>query len=162
MASVDTSELVERIWARDATVWTGRDESRWLGWLDEPSRQPREQMQEGIAALLELDFADCVLLGMGGSSLAPEVIRRTAGAERFHVLDTTHPAAIRGLEERIDPAKTLFVASSKSGTTLETRCHVDYFWRRGRKFAAITDPDSELEAFAREHEFAAVVWGEPT
>jgi hypothetical protein len=87
---------------------------------------------------------------------------RCCGAASFHVLDTTHPAAIRALESRIDPDDTLFIAASKSGTTLETRCHVDYFWRKGRKFAAITDPDSELEAFAREHEFAAVVWGEPT
>ena len=162
MASVDTAELVERIWARDATVWTGRDEARWLGWLDEPTRQPREQMLEALATLLELDVADCVLLGMGGSSLAPEVMRRAAGAEHFHILDTTHPAAIRALEERIDVDKTLFVASSKSGTTLETRCHIDYFWRPGRMFAAITDPGSELEALARERDFVAVVWGEPT
>jgi transaldolase/glucose-6-phosphate isomerase len=90
------------------------------------------------------------------------VMRRVAGAEDFHVLDSTHPAAIRALEERIDPDKTLFLAASKSGTTLETRCHVDYFWRRGRMFAAITDPGSELEAVARERDFAAVVWGEPT
>jgi hypothetical protein len=99
---------------------------------------------------------------MGGSSLAPEVMRRAAGAGRFHVLDTTHPAAIRALEERIDIERTLFVASSKSGTTLETRCHIDYFWRPGRMFAAITDPGSELERLARERDFAAVVWGEPT
>jgi hypothetical protein len=159
---IDTDELVERIWARDATVWTGRDEAHWLGWLDEPSRYPREQMAEALEALRKLDFSACVLLGMGGSSLAPEVLRRGSGAGSFHVLDTTHPAAIRALEERIDPDQTLFIAASKSGTTLETRCHVDYFWRRGRMFAAITDPDSELETFARERGFAAVVWGEPT
>jgi transaldolase/glucose-6-phosphate isomerase len=159
---IDTDELVERIWARDATVWTGRDEAHWLGWLDEPSRYPREQMAEALEVLRKLDFSACVLLGMGGSSLAPEVLRRASGAASLHVLDTTHPAAIRALEEQIDPSQTLFIAASKSGTTLETRCHVDYFWRRGRMFAAITDPDSELETYARERGFAAVVWGEPT
>jgi transaldolase / glucose-6-phosphate isomerase len=159
---IDTDELVERIWARDATVWTGRDEAHWLGWLDEPSRYPREQMAEALEVLRKLDFSACVLLGMGGSSLAPEVLRRASGTASLHVLDTTHPAAIRALEEQIDPSQTLFIAASKSGTTLETRCHVDYFWRRGRMFAAITDPDSELETYARERGFAAVVWGEPT
>jgi transaldolase / glucose-6-phosphate isomerase len=162
LVRIDTDELVERIWARDPTLWTGRDEAQWLGWLDEPSRQPREQMLDALALLSELEFTSCVLLGMGGSSLAAEVMRRVTGAEHFQVLDSTHPAAIRALEERIDPEKTLFVAASKSGTTLETRCHVDYFWRPGRMFAAITDPDSELEAVARERDFAAVVWGEPT
>jgi glucose-6-phosphate isomerase len=159
---IDTDELVERIWSRDATLWTGRDEAQWLGWLDEPSRYPREQMAEELEKLRALDFSTCVLLGMGGSSLAPEVLRRTSGSTSFHVLDTTHPAAIRALEDRIDLDETLFIAASKSGTTLETRCHVDYFWRKGRKLVAITDPDSELETFARERGFAAVVWGEPT
>jgi len=162
VAPVDTADLVERLWARDATVWTGRDEAQWLGWLDEPLREPREQMVEALAALRELEVTSCVLLGMGGSSLAPEVMRRVAGTEEFHVLDTTHPAAIRSLEEKIDPDTTLFLVSSKSGTTLETRCQLDYFWRAGRMFAAITDPGSELEELARKREFAAVVWGEPS
>jgi transaldolase/glucose-6-phosphate isomerase len=159
---IDTDELVERIWARDATLWTGHDEAHWLGWLDEPSRHPREQMVEQLEVLRGLDFSACVLLGMGGSSLAPEVLRRATASGSFHVLDTTHPAAVRSLGDRIDPDDTLFIAASKSGTTLETRCHVDYFWKKGRRFAAITDPGSELEEFARAHDFAAVVWGEPT
>ena len=159
---VEPAELVERIWARDPSVWTGADENRWLGWLDEPSRFPRDQMETGLEALRELDVSSCVLLGMGGSSLAPEVMRRAVGADGFHVLDSTHPAAIRSLESRIDPDETLFVVSSKSGTTLETRCHLDYFWRKGRRFAAVTDPGSELEELGRERKFAAVIWGEPT
>jgi hypothetical protein len=162
VAPVNTADLVERLWARDATLWTGRDEAQWLGWLDEPLREPRDQMVEALAALRELEFTSCVLLGMGGSSLAPEVMRRVAGAQDFHVLDTTHPAAISALEERLDLETTLFLVSSKSGTTLETRCQLDYFWRAGRMFAAITDPGSELEELARERAFAAVVWGEPT
>jgi transaldolase/glucose-6-phosphate isomerase len=162
MPPVEAVELVERIWARDASLWTGQDEARWLGWLDEPARYPRDQMQDELATLRELHVSSCVLLGMGGSSLAPEVMRRAVGTDSFHVLDSTHPAAVRALEERIDPDDTLFIVSSKSGTTLETRCHLDYFWRKGRAFAAITDPGSELEALGRERGFAAVVWGEPT
>jgi len=162
VSPAEAAELVERIWARDASVWTGRDEARWLGWLDEPSRYPRDQMQEELARLRELDVSSCVLLGMGGSSLAPEVMRRSLGTDSFHVLDSTHPAAVRALEKRVDPDDTLFVVSSKSGTTLETRCHLDYFWRKGRSFAAVTDPGSELEALGRERGFSAVIWGEPT
>ncbi|HXV58667.1 MAG TPA: hypothetical protein VD704_12440 [Gaiellaceae bacterium] len=162
MARVEPAELVERLWARDPSLWTGSDEARWLGWLDEPSRYPREQMLEGLAALRAARRSSCVLLGMGGSSLAPEVMRRAVGSERFHVLDSTHPAAVRRVEALVDPDDTLFLVSSKSGTTLETRCHLDYFWRTGRAFAAVTDPGSELEALARERGFLAVVWGEPT
>ena len=107
-----------------------------------------------------------VLLGMGGSSLAPEVLRRTFRVESFHVLDTTHPAAIRAVEDAIDLEHTLFVSASKSGGTLETRSHTDYFWertgKRGAAFVAITDPGSDLERMARERGFRHVFAGEPT
>ena len=107
-----------------------------------------------------------VLLGMGGSSLAPEVLRRTFRVESFHVLDTTHPAAIRAVENAIDLERTLFVSASKSGGTLETRSHTDYFWertgKRGAAFVAITDPGSELERLAGERGFRHVFTGEPT
>jgi hypothetical protein len=94
---------------------------------------------------------------MGGSSLAPEVMRRTFGVERFHVLDTTHPTAIRRLEESIDIERTLFVAASKSGTTIETQSHVDYFRKRGARFVVITDPGSPLAEVSGD-----VFYGEPT
>src|SRR5207249_2427570 len=105
--------LVERIWGRDPSVWTSADEAQWLGWLDEPWR-----MREDVDLLLQ--FADSltgridavVLLGMGGSSLAPEVIKRTFDAGTFHVLDTTHPQAIRALEAELDLERTLFVSAS--------------------------------------------------
>jgi transaldolase/glucose-6-phosphate isomerase len=152
------ADLVDRIWARDPTVWTGSDEASWLGWLDEPAR-----IQERLEGLeLPLDADTYVLLGMGGSSLAPEVMRRTFGVHNFRVLDTTHPAAIRRLESEIDPERTVFVVSSKSGSTIETRSHADYFYERGGRFVAITDPGSELEQVARERDFDAVVHGEPT
>ena len=169
MSTVAPAELVERIWARDATVWTGTDEAKWLGWLDEPMRMRSRrdellQFVEDIAAPGVIDTF--VLLGMGGSSLAPLVFGKTFGAESFHVLDTTHPAAIRIAAETLDLERTLFIASSKSGTTLETRSHLDYFWgkagKRGEHFVAITDPGSELESLARERDFAAVFDGEPT
>jgi transaldolase / glucose-6-phosphate isomerase len=102
------------------------------------------------------------VLGMGGSSLAPEVMRLEFAADHFHVLDTTHPKAIRALESRIDPERTLFLAASKSGTTLETRSHTAYFLERGGQFAAITDPGSDLERFAHENGFLRVFHGEPT
>ena len=159
-------DVVERIWARDSGVWTGADEGRWLGWLDVPWR-----MREDVDLLLQFADSvvdrvdDVVLLGMGGSSLAPEVIKRTFRQETFHVLDTTHPQAIRALEAQIDVSRTLFISASKSGSTLETRSHTDYFWERtgrnGDLFAAITDPGSELEQLARKREFAAIFPGEP-
>jgi transaldolase/glucose-6-phosphate isomerase len=164
---VATGELVERVWARDATLWTGQDEASWLGWLDEPGRM-RERIAD-LEAFAEsvraAGFARVVLAGMGGSSLAPEVLRRTFASEALHVLDTTHPTAIRGLEEELDLERTLFLVASKSGTTLETRCHLDYLWEetggRGDAFVAITDPGSPLEALARERGFRAVFAGEP-
>jgi transaldolase / glucose-6-phosphate isomerase len=164
---VNREALIEGIWERDATVWTGSDEAQWLGWLDEPLH-----VQEGLDSIrrfaesLHDEVDDVVLCGMGGSSLAPEVLRRSFGADRFHVLDTTHPKAIRALEAKLDLERTLFVSSSKSGTTLETRSHTDYFWeqngKRGQLFAAITDPGSELERLARERGFRGVFSGEPS
>ncbi len=169
MTAVAPAEVVERIWARDATLWTGRDEAKWLGWLDEPMRMRSRvgdllRFVEDLAAPGIIDTF--VLLGMGGSSLAPEVFRRTFEYDSFRVLDTTHPAALRDATDSLDFDATLFIAASKSGTTLETRCHLDYFWdkagKRGEFFAAITDPGSELESLARERDFVGVFDGEPT
>jgi transaldolase/glucose-6-phosphate isomerase len=159
-------ELVERIWQRDPTVWTGKDEAQWLGWLDAP-RRLREQADEimRIAAEAMTEHDAVVLLGMGGSSLAPEVLVQTFGVESFHVLDTTHPEAIRRLEAKLDLGRTLFVSASKSGSTIETRSHTDYFWEKtqnGSQWLAITDPGSELEKLAAERGFRHVFAGEPT
>jgi transaldolase / glucose-6-phosphate isomerase len=163
----ERTNLIDRIWERDPTVWTGADEAKWLGWLDEPRRM-RERVGElrAFADGVKADGLDTVvLLGMGGSSLAPEVLRRTFSADALHVLDTTHPTAIRTLEDAIDLERTLFVSASKSGSTLETRSHSDYFWKKtgkGAQWVAITDPGSQLEALAKERGFRGVFHGEPT
>jgi transaldolase / glucose-6-phosphate isomerase len=154
------AELVERIWAHDSTLWTGDDEAQWLGWLDEPAR-----MRERVPELLEFAseaanlFDDVVLLGMGGSSLAPLVLERSFGAERFHVLDTTHPAAVRRLGSALALERTLFIVSSKSGSTIETRSHFDYFRAQGGAFVAVTDPGSSLDGAEG---LSRVFHGEPT
>jgi transaldolase / glucose-6-phosphate isomerase len=169
VSTVAPGELVERVWERDPTLWTGSDEAKWLGWLDEPMRMRSRvddllRFVEELAAPGQIDTF--VLLGMGGSSLAPEVLRRTFEAGGFHVLDTTHPAMIRRMTETLDLDATLFLVASKSGTTLETSCHLDWFWDRARKrsenFVAITDPGSELQGLARERGFLATFDGEPT
>ncbi len=162
---IQPAELVERIWERDPTVWTGHDEAHWLGWLDEPLRM-RERVGEigEFAAGVAGEVDAVVLLGMGGSSLAPEVFRRQFSASAFHVLDTTHPKAIRRLADSLDLERTLFVVSSKSGSTLETRSHYDFFWersKRGDRFVAVTDPGSGLEELARSRG-SRVFPGEPT
>ena len=163
----ERSNIIDRIWERDPTVWTGADEAKWLGWLDEPRRM-RERVEDlrAFADGAKADGLDTVvLLGMGGSSLAPEVLRRTYGARALHVLDTTHPTAIRALEEQLDLERTLFVSASKSGSTLETRSHSDFFWKKtgkGAQWVAVTDPGSQLEALAKERGFRGVFHGEPT
>jgi transaldolase/glucose-6-phosphate isomerase len=157
-------EIVERIWARDASLWTGADEAQWLGWLDEPMRM-LERVHELLELAARLEYARVVLLGMGGSSLAPEVVRRTFDVALFDVLDTTHPEAIRRLAAEVDPERTLFVVSSKSGGTLETRSHFDYFWEvtggNPERFLVITDPGSALESLAQTRSIR-VCAGEPT
>ncbi len=102
MSSPD-SGIAQRIWAHDASLWTGSDEDRWLGWLDVVDRvRSRTSELSAFAESVGEEFDNCVLLGMGGSSLAPEVFRRAFAAESFHVLDTTHPEAIRRLERSVD------------------------------------------------------------
>ena len=147
----ERAELIDRIWERDPTVWTGADEAKWLGWLDEPRRMGERVAElEAFADAVADDGLDAVvLLGMGGSSLAPEVLRRTFRVESFHVLDTTHPAAIRAVEASIDLERTLFVSASKSGgdarDALAHRLLLGADRQARLAFVAITDPGSELE-----------------
>jgi transaldolase / glucose-6-phosphate isomerase len=158
--TVATAELVDRIWSRDPSVWTGGDEAQWLGWLDEPLRM-HERVHELLEKFAQVEFERVCLLGMGGSSLAPEVLKRLFGVDTFETLDTTHPAAVR----RVETDDTLFISASKSGSTLETRSHTDYFLEqrgKGDRFVAITDPGSELEQFASERGFLDTIAGEPS
>jgi transaldolase / glucose-6-phosphate isomerase len=152
VTSLGTAELVDRIWSRDPTVWTGGHEAQWLGWLDEPARM-LERVDELLAFASEVQPQRVCLLGMGGSSLAPEVMRRLFHVDHFTVLDTTHPSAVR----RIETEGTLFVASSKSGSTIETRSQLDYFLGRGAEAVVVTDPGSPLEELG-----LRVFHGEPT
>jgi transaldolase / glucose-6-phosphate isomerase len=151
-SSLGTAELVDRIWSRDPTVWTGGDEAQWLGWLDEPARM-LERVDDLLTFASEVGPQRVCLLGMGGSSLAPEVMRRLFRVEQFAVLDTTHPNAVR----RIETDGTLFVASSKSGSTIETRSQLDYFLDRGADVVVVTDPGSPLEQLG-----LRIFHGEPT
>src|SRR2546428_13056400 len=113
MAVASQQELVERVWARDATVWTGSDEDRWLGWLDEPKRmQERIGDLRRFAAEARAEFETFVLLGMRGSRLAPEDLKRTFGAEDLHLLHTTHPGMILHSPELPQLPKTLFHSAS--------------------------------------------------
>ena len=151
-----TTELVERIWARDPTVWTGADEAQWLGWLDEPLHVEEQLGEISRYAESQHDAVDAVvLMGMGGSSLAPEVLRRTFGVDWFHVLDTTHPKAIRALEEKLDLSRTLFVSASGDAR--------DALARRTSSVADSSprSPTSPTSRFARENGFC-VFSGGPT
>ncbi len=169
---------VRRLWAGDASLWTETDEAKWLGWLTVVDRQlaAAAQLEDFAAEVKRAGFKDVLLLGMGGSSLGPEVLAATFGAQRgfpaLHVLDSTDPAQIRHCESRIDLADTLFIVSSKSGSTLEPNIFKRYFCERAktavgaaeaaRRFVAITDPGSSLEKTAREEGFRAVFHGLPS
>ena len=162
--------LAERIWQKDPTVWFDppRDEiANRLGWLDLPAEMVAELGELTAVAAAAGSFRHAVLCGMGGSSLAPEVFQQTFGNAPGHpellVADSTHPDAVAALADRIDPAATVFVVSSKSGTTLETMSLFRFFWKQvaavsatpGEHFIAISDPGSSLAALAEERGFRA-------
>jgi len=172
----DRGEGTRRLWARDATLWTGADEAKWLDWLDVIDHQ-RHAMPQILAFADEVareGFTRALLLGMGGSSLAPEVYARTLGPvpghPRLAVLDSTDPAQVRASLAAGDPAHTLVIVSSKSGSTLEPSIFMAAALdslraavgeRAGDHFIAITDPGSKLEQEARHHGFSVVFAGIP-
>jgi transaldolase/glucose-6-phosphate isomerase len=167
-----------RLWQKDPTLWSASPlpelENR-LGWLELPARmqQQLETLEEFRREIHRSAFDHAVLLGMGGSSLAAEVFQHTLGNRKGHpaliVLDSTHPDAVRALEDTIDISKTLFIVSSKSGTTTETISFFRYFWKRalesvpepGRHFVAITDPGTPLESLAAGHGFRRIFQASP-
>lgn len=167
-------EVAARIYARDDRLWgpPGQPEvADRLGWLGIADRMAAELDDlRAFAASVRADgLRHAVVLGMGGSSLAPEVFRRSFGTRDggllLHVLDSTDPAAVRDLEAAIDPDDTLFVVSSKSGTTIETTAALARFWRlsgeRGDRFVAITDPGTPLAALAARRRFRRIFLNDP-
>jgi transaldolase/glucose-6-phosphate isomerase len=169
--------LVRKLWGRDASLWTNGDEGKWLAWLD-IVQERLEHVDELIAFQDEVQsegFASVLLLGMGGSSLGPEVFGETfghrAGWPRLHVLDSTDPQQISTFENAVDLQKTLVIVSSKSGGTLEPNILKAYFWTRmceavgpdraGRHFVAITDPGSHMQKVAEGDNFRRIFFGNP-
>ncbi|MFT8816418.1 MAG: bifunctional transaldolase/phosoglucose isomerase [Komagataeibacter saccharivorans] len=166
---------VRRLWNRDATLWTGQDEASWLKWLDITDDQiaALSKFEEFQAEVKARGFRDALLLGMGGSSLGPEVLAQTFGKHEgfphLYVLDSTDPQQIRDFEKKIDISKTLFIVSSKSGGTLEPNILKAYFFdeakkvlgdRAGSHFVAVTDPGSHMEDVAKKDGFWKIFYGE--
>jgi transaldolase/glucose-6-phosphate isomerase len=174
----DADGGTRRLWDKDASLWTGGDEHKWLGWLDAiaAGRRLLPTLTEIAAGVRHDGFTHALLLGMGGSSLCPEVLARTfgrqPGAPELHVLDSTVPSQVAALESRVDLDRTLVIVASKSGSTLEPSAFQQYFFARiaavrgaaeaARRFVAITDPGSKLEGQAKAAGYRHIVSGEPT
>jgi transaldolase/glucose-6-phosphate isomerase len=170
------SAKIRRLWHKDKSVWTGDDEDKWLGWLESPAAADIADYEDFARRVKGQNFSDAVVLGMGGSSLGPEVLAKTfskkSGFPKLHVLDSTDPAQVRAMEASVNIAKTLFIVSSKSGGTTEPNAMKDYFFDRvtkaigkdkaGHRFIAVTDPGSSLEKVATKQGFARVFHGEPS
>ncbi|MDQ6785601.1 MAG: bifunctional transaldolase/phosoglucose isomerase [Acidobacteriota bacterium] len=167
-------DKIARLWNKDAALWSNEDEAKWLGWLDIVERELKDiQKYKDLKTDFEQSgFTDILLLGMGGSSLGPEVFSITFGKTNFHVLDSTVPAQIKTVESKIDLAKTLFIVASKSGSTLEPNIFKQYFFERiseivgkenaGKQFIAITDPNSKMQTVAERDNFRKIFFGDPT
>ena len=169
---------VRQLWAGDARLWTNTDEAKWVGWLDIVAEQSKRlgELKALTQDVRKQGFSHAVLLGMGGSSLGPEVLAETFGGQdggaQLCVLDSTDPAQVRTVESKSDPARTLFIVSSKSGSTLEPNVLKEYFFDRvksavgadaaGSHFMAITDPGSSLEKEAKRDRFRHIFHGKPS
>ena len=169
---------VARLWQKDASLWTGTDESNWLGWLNITEEQLAhiDALKQIAADVRKAKFKHALLLGMGGSSLCPEVLRMTFGKIKgfpeLHVLDSTDPAQIRAIESKVDLKSTICIVSSKSGSTLEPNIYKQYFFERvkakvgekeaGNRFIAITDPGSKMQQVAEADKFRRIFMGVPS
>jgi glucose-6-phosphate isomerase len=178
VAEWQSGNKMQRLWQQDATLWTGDDEANWLGWLDITEYQIAHpvELRNLAKEIWSAGFRDILLLGMGGSSLCPEVLRKTfgkiAGYPNLHVLDSTDPAQIKAFENKIDIARSLFIVSSKSGSTLEPNIFKQYFFERtkqvvgadkaGSHFMAITDPGSKMQKVAETDRFRHIFFGRPS
>jgi transaldolase/glucose-6-phosphate isomerase len=170
----DVEHVTRRIWSKDDTLWGPRGQaevSDRLGWLNahETYEEEIDDLEAFAVQAVEDGYTDAVLLGMGGSSLAPEVLRRSFGGRqhgrlRLHVLDSTDPGAVLAQERAVDLERTLFVVSTKSGGTIETISLFEHFWSlrpHGDQFVAITDPGSSLQALASERAFRRTFLNDP-
>lgn len=163
---------IARLWKRDASLWTNTVETQWLGWLGivDAQLQDARRFADISREVREGGYSHVLLLGMGGSSLCPEVMAKSfahvEGFPELHVLDSTDPAQVLSVERRIDLAKTLFIVASKSGSTLEPNIFKQYFYERagrsGSQFWAITDPGSKMEQIARDENFGRIFHGVPS
>ena len=169
---------VARLWQKDASLWSNADENKWLGWLTITDEQLAnlETLKQLAAEVKKAKFKHVLLLGMGGSSLCPEVLRMTfgkiAGFPELHVLDSTDPAQIKTIEKKLDLKRTLCIVSSKSGSTLEPNIFKQYFFERvgkavgdkvvGGRFIAVTDPGSKMQQVAEDDKFWKVFPGDPS
>jgi transaldolase/glucose-6-phosphate isomerase len=169
---------VARLWQKDASLWSNTDESNWLGWLTTTEEQLAnlDTLKRFSAEVKKAKFKHVLLLGMGGSSLCPEVLRMTfgkvAGFPELHVLDSTDPAQIKAIEKKLDLKKTLCIVSSKSGSTLEPNIFKQYFFERvkkavgeklvGSRFIAVTDPGSKMQQVAETDKFWKIFAGVPS
>ena len=169
---------VARLWQKDASLWSNTDEGNWLGWLTITEEQLASlaALKQFAAEVKKAKFKHVLLLGMGGSSLCPEVLRMTfgkiAGFPELHVLDSTDPVQIKALEKKLDLKKTLLIVSSKSGSTLEPNIFKQYFFERvkkavgeklvGTRFIAVTDPGSKMQQVAEADKFWKIFAGVPS
>src|SRR5712671_793352 len=166
-----------RLWGRDAALWTGKDEAKWLGWLNITDDQiaHRHHLSDFAKEVKGSGFTQVLLLGMGGSSLCPEVMKMTFGKidgfPEMHVLDSTDPAQVKAVEGKVNLEKTLFIVSSKSGSTTEPNIFKQYFFDRAKSvvggkasehFVAITDPGSKMQKVAEGDRFRHIFFGDPT
>ncbi len=172
------NDKVRRIWAKDASVWTNADEAKWLGWLTitETIQSALPQIEAAAQDVKAAGFTDILLLGMGGSSLCPEVLRLTFGVfdgfPELHVLDSTDPQQVAAFEAAVNLPTTLCIVASKSGGTLEPNIFKQYFFERmretvgaeqaGSHFIAITDPGSHMEKVAQADHFRHIFYGDPS
>jgi transaldolase/glucose-6-phosphate isomerase len=180
-ASLDdwkNNNKVQRLWKGDASLWTGADENKWLGWLTIVEEQLAhiEALKSIAADVKRAKFKHALLLGMGGSSLCPEVLRLTFGKIKgfpeLHVLDSTDPAQIKAIERKVDLKSTVCIVSSKSGSTLEPNIYKQYFFEQikkkvgdkevGNRFVAITDPGSKMQQVAENDKFRKIFFGVPS
>jgi transaldolase / glucose-6-phosphate isomerase len=170
-----TNNKMARLWRGDPSLWTGDDEDKWVGWLPivEDQLAHLKQLNDAATDAAKAGFTHALLLGMGGSSLCPEVLKITYGRQpghpELHVLDSTDPAQIKSIESQIDLAKTLCIVASKSGSTLEPNIFKQYFFDRmqqvvgkdkaGDHFVAITDPGSKMQQVAERDHFRKIFFG---